>query len=215
MFAAAGRGLGDLAADGPPWASATRLARQRPAQCRWSCRHHRCPTRLARLLLATLLAGVAINIGRLGTSLSMQALQFDLSAVVSTATVSGLITIPIVLLIGALVTGSDEGAACCSSCPRDRRRAGVEYGHAALAFLAGRVAGGLSPGVPVVRMAAAYATERMLPPERLGRNLPRLSAIESAASILGFASTGYVLICWGRSASILGRPCWHHRRNYP
>ncbi|HZD56256.1 MAG TPA: MFS transporter [Anaerolineales bacterium] len=45
---------------------------------------------------------VAINAGRLGTSLSMQALSFSPNAIASSATVSGLVTIPVTFLIGAL-----------------------------------------------------------------------------------------------------------------
>src|SRR5690606_37974602 len=52
------------------------------------------------LLLVTLLSAVAIYLGRLGTSLSMQALDFTPSAIASTATVSGLIAVPMTLLIG-------------------------------------------------------------------------------------------------------------------
>jgi MFS family permease len=54
------------------------------------------------LLLVTLLATTSINVSRLGTSFTMQALQFSASAVASTAAVSGLIAIPVVYSIGAL-----------------------------------------------------------------------------------------------------------------
>src|SRR3970282_2563013 len=54
------------------------------------------------LLGLTLLSTVAISAGRLGTSLSMQSLSFSASAIASTAMVSGLFTIPLTFLIGAL-----------------------------------------------------------------------------------------------------------------
>ncbi len=55
-----------------------------------------------RLLFAVLLSAVAINIGRLGTALSMQSLNFAASDIASISTVSGLIATPIVMLIGIL-----------------------------------------------------------------------------------------------------------------
>jgi MFS transporter, DHA1 family, tetracycline resistance protein len=54
------------------------------------------------LLLATLLLGVTLNVSRLGVPLSMRALNFSASAVASTATISGLVTIPVVYSVGAL-----------------------------------------------------------------------------------------------------------------
>lgn len=54
------------------------------------------------LLLAFLFSATAVGTGRLDTSLSMQALNFSPGAVASTATVSGLVTVPVALLIGAL-----------------------------------------------------------------------------------------------------------------
>ena len=58
------------------------------------------------LLLVTLMAAVA---GRLGTSLSMQALSFSPEDVASTATMSGLFTVPVFLLIGALTNRWGQG----------------------------------------------------------------------------------------------------------
>ena len=55
-----------------------------------------------RLLFAVLLSAVAINIGRLGTALSMQALSFSASDIASTSTVSGLLATPIAFLISTL-----------------------------------------------------------------------------------------------------------------
>jgi MFS family permease len=54
------------------------------------------------LVLLTLLSAATINVSRLGTSFSMQALNFSASAVASTAAISGLVTIPVAFYIGAL-----------------------------------------------------------------------------------------------------------------
>lgn len=60
------------------------------------------PPSFILLLLATLLLGVTLNVSRLGVPLSMRALSFSASAVASTATISGLVTIPVVYSVGAL-----------------------------------------------------------------------------------------------------------------
>lgn len=54
------------------------------------------------LSLLTLLATMSVSISRLGTTLSMQALNYSAEEVASTSVVSGLIVIPIILLIGTI-----------------------------------------------------------------------------------------------------------------
>jgi MFS family permease len=56
----------------------------------------------ALLLAASLLSIASVSIGRLGTSLSMQARGFAPDAVASTAIVGGLATIPLALIVGTL-----------------------------------------------------------------------------------------------------------------
>jgi MFS family permease len=148
------------------------------------------------LLIAFLFSAIAVSTGRLGTSLSMQALSFSPGAVASTATVSGLVTIPVALLIGAL---SDRlgrkrflmlgyllaaGGALTLSMAS-------ELWHFWLAATLMMVAFCTNFAV-----ASALATD-MLPPEALSRGLPRLSAMDSIASVLSFAGTGYVIDTWG------------------
>jgi MFS family permease len=55
-----------------------------------------------RVLAITFLGGMAINVGRLGSSISMKAMDFSPEAVSSAAMISGLIAIPVTLLIGTL-----------------------------------------------------------------------------------------------------------------
>jgi MFS family permease len=144
------------------------------------------------LLSAFLLSATAVSTGRLGTSLSMQALNFSPRAVASTATVSGLVTIPVALLIGAL---SD----------RLGRKRFLMLGY----FLAAGGALTLSMATQLwhfwlaatlmmvafctnFAVASAFATD-MLAPAALSRGLPWLNAMDSVASILSFAGTGYVM----------------------
>jgi MFS family permease len=150
------------------------------------------------LLVAFLLSAIAVSTGRLGTSLSMQALSFSPGAVASTATVSGLATIPLALLIGAL---SDRlgrkrflmlgyllaaGGALTLSMAS-------ELWHFWLAATLMMVAFCTNFAV-----ASALATD-ILAPESLSRGLPWLSAMDSLASILSFAGTGYVMDTWGET----------------
>lgn len=54
------------------------------------------------LLLAALLASTALFVGRLATPLTMRALSFDPQAIASTAAIGGLVTAPVVPLLGIL-----------------------------------------------------------------------------------------------------------------
>jgi MFS family permease len=144
------------------------------------------------LMFASLLAATAVNISRLGTSLSMQAQAFSASAIASSATVSGLVTIPVTLLIGVL---SDRLGR--------RRFLALGYllaGAGALSLLfASQVwhywlaATAMLVAFTVNRaMGSAVATD-LLPPEGLNRGLSWLNASGSAASVVSFAATGFVM----------------------
>jgi MFS family permease len=148
------------------------------------------------LLVAFLLSAIAMSTGRLGTSLSMQALSFSPGAVASTATVSGLATIPLALLIGAL---SDRlgrkrflmlgyllaaGGALTLSMASELWHFWLAATFLMVAFCTN------------FAVASALATD-ILAPEALSRGLPWLSAMDSLASILSFAGTGYVIDTWG------------------
>ena len=59
-------------------------------------------TGFARLLVITFLGSMAVNVSRLGSGLSMNALQFSPEAVSQVAMISGLVAIPATLAIGTL-----------------------------------------------------------------------------------------------------------------
>lgn len=154
------------------------------------------------ILLMALLSATTVYISRLGISLSMQGLDFSPSAVASTATVGGLVTIPITLLVGAL---SD----------RLGRRGFLMLGYllAAAGALALSGATGLwhfwlATGLLFVArsvngsVAAALATD-LLSPETLSRGLPWLNSMNWIAGILGFASAGYLMDAMGATALYL------------
>ncbi len=53
-------------------------------------------------ILASIMAGIALFVGRLGTSLAMESLNFPRAAITSTAAVGGLIALPLTPLVGWL-----------------------------------------------------------------------------------------------------------------
>lgn len=144
------------------------------------------------LLVAYLMATMAVRVGRVGISLSMQMLDFSPRAVASTSMIGGLVAIPVTLGIGAL---SD----------RLGRKRFLMLGYltaaggtltlvvasqlwhfwlaASLVLLARSVSGAI---------ASAFATD-MLEPEALSRGLPWLNAIPSLAGIMGIAGSGIVM----------------------
>ncbi len=154
-------------------------------------------TTFYRVLAMTLLASIAINTGRLGTALSMQALGFSASAISSTGTVSGLLTIPIVLLIGAL---SDR------------------LGRKMFLMLGYVMAGGgllmlavatdlwmfwIAATLVLVALctngalAAALVTDTLSPQARQ-RGLPWINAMNPVAGVLSFASIGFLMDTLGQ-----------------
>ena len=155
------------------------------------------------LLVASLLAFAATSIGRLGISLSMQALGFAPAAVASTAMVSGLLTIPLALALGALADRVGGGRLLTVSYLLAAVGAGTlvvatAVWHFQLAATLLLVAWCLS------RSAASALAADLLPAEALAVGLPRLGAMDSLASIVGFALAGFVMDTLGGPALFAG-----------
>jgi MFS family permease len=152
----------------------------------------------ALLLVASLLGFVSTSIGRLGVSLSMQALGFAPGAVASTAMVSGLLTIPLALALGTLADRVGGRRLLIVSYVLAASGAGTlaiasAVWHFQLAATLLLVAWCLS------RSAASALAADLLPMNTLAVGLPRLGAMDSIASIVGFALAGIVM-------DILGGP---------
>jgi DHA1 family multidrug resistance protein-like MFS transporter len=154
------------------------------------------------LLGLTIASALAINAGRLGTSLSMQALDFSPAAIASSATVSGLFAIPLTFLIGAL---SDRlGRERFLAIGYLLASAGVlslvfatqlwQFWMAATLLLVSLSASGA--------MASALTTD-ILAPEALTRGLSWLKGMNSTASVISFAATGIFLDSFGPQALYL------------
>lgn len=148
------------------------------------------------LLAVTLLSSLAINAGRLGTPLSMQMRDFSAGAIASTTTVSGLATIPVALMVGAL---SDRlGRERFLTVAYALAAGGVlvlvastQIWHYWIAMTAITVALVSSGAV-----ASALATD-VLAPEALSRGLPWIKGMNSLAGIASFAGGGYVIENFG------------------
>ncbi len=148
------------------------------------------------LLLAVFFSAATNQIGRLGTSLSMQSLALSPGAIASTATVGGLVAIPVTFWMGSL---SDRigrkgilmlayilaaaGAMILSNATQL-----WHFWLATVLLLLVRSANGTA--------AAALATD-MLASEALSRGLPRLNSMAYIAGIVGSAGAGYVMEALG------------------
>jgi MFS family permease len=155
------------------------------------------------LLVVAVLSETAITIGRLGTSLSMQALNFSPGAIASTTTAGGLVMIPLTLLVGTL---SD----------RLGRKGFLIAGYLL-------IAGGILMLMLATRLwhfwlasillfmampangsvAVAFATD-LLDQETLSRRLPWLNAMIWIAGIIGFAGAGFIMDTLGTGSLYLG-----------
>jgi MFS family permease len=139
-----------------------------------------------------LLSTIAVSVGRLGTSLSMQALVFSPSEVASTATVSGLAAIPVVLLIGRLSDRMDRRHLLVSTYAL--AAAGVllltsatqlwHFWLAATLLLITRCVNGA--------VGSAYVTD-ILAPQELAKGLSWLNTTGWVAGVLTFAGAGHLI----------------------
>ncbi|CAG0935835.1 hypothetical protein TFLX_04685 [Thermoflexales bacterium] len=150
-----------------------------------------------RVLAMTLLASIAISIGRLGTALSMQTQDFSARAISSTSTVSGLLTIPIVLLIGAL---SDRLGRKTFLMLTNVLAGG---GALLLAFATDLWMFWIAATLVLVALctngalASALVTDTLSPQARQ-RGLPWINAMNPVAGVLSFASLGFLMDAFGQ-----------------
>jgi DHA1 family multidrug resistance protein-like MFS transporter len=148
------------------------------------------------LLGLSLTSLVAINAGRLGTSLSMQSLSFSPRAIASSATVSGLVTIPVTFLIGALSDRLGRERFLVTSYLLAFIGALTlvlatqlwQFWLAATSLLVALSASGA--------ISSALATD-LLQPTALTRGLSWLKGMGSIAGVISFTSTGFLLDSFG------------------
>jgi MFS family permease len=154
------------------------------------------------LILASLAAGVAVYVRSLGTSLVMDDLGFGAAAISSTTAVSGVVTLPLPLLIGWL---SDR---------LGRKRfltLGYLAGAAGLLTLAGAASlwhfwVATSFGILMFNVnsgvGSALVTD-LVPQASLGRGLSLFTTTTWMGGIVGFAVTGQAIQSFGASATFI------------
>lgn len=158
--------------------------------------------RFSVLLLIALLSSVAINMGRLGNSLSMQNLEYSTSSIASSATISGLIAIPLTLLIGFLSDRLGHRHFLALTCLL-AAGAAVSLGFASELWQFWLVATLVLVAFCINgAMLSALATN-LLPAPQLGRGLSLVNTASSTGSILSFISTGYLLEWLGQRTLFL------------
>lgn len=151
------------------------------------------------LLAMVFLGAMAVNVSRFGSSLSMKALQFSPETVSSVAMISGLVAIPVTLLIGSL---SDRLGrrhflfasylfAMTGSLILVNASALWQFWLAAILHLLAFSMSGA--------MAQALATE-VVPSQAVSRGLSYLNTLGAAANILCFAVGGVLYDLLGMPA---------------
>ena len=141
--------------------------------------------------LVTLLSTVATNIGRLGISLAMHSLEFSASDVASTATFSGLVSVPVVVLVGPIsdrlprrhVLAFTYGLVVCGALTLVVATQLWHFWLAATLLLVGRVVNSA--------LGAALVTD-FLRPEELIRGLSRLNTVGWSTGVATFTTGGFL-----------------------
>ncbi|MCB0193779.1 MAG: MFS transporter [Anaerolineae bacterium] len=157
----------------------------------------------ALVVIATILASTTVFVGRLGTSLSMEKLQFTSTMVSSTAAVGGLVALPLIPLLGTL---SDKLGR--------RGLLMLLYGSATLGvltldwatelwhfWLAASLLSISAYGNGTLSVALA---NDLLPRALLNKGLSLFSSTMWIAGIIGFAGTGVLLEYWGPTLVFAG-----------
>lgn len=155
------------------------------------------------LLALSLLTAIAINASRLGTPLAMQALDYPAKDIASSAIASGLVTIPLTLLVGILSDRLGRKGMLAATYLIAASGALVlslsselwQFWTAASLMMVAFVSSSA--------MAAAMATD-LLDPLALARGLPWINAMTSLTGILTFAGTGYMMDLLGSRTLFMG-----------
>jgi OFA family oxalate/formate antiporter-like MFS transporter len=154
------------------------------------------------LLIIAMVSGVAVNVIRMGTSMSMQALDFSPSAVASTSSVSGLLAMPVVFLMGVLSDrfgrkGSLMLAYLLAAVGAVALLMSTQLWHFWLAATFILVSRTVNEAV-----GSAFATD-ILSAETLNRGIPWLRSMSWVSGVVSFTGSGYVIQAFGQTTLYL------------
>lgn len=150
------------------------------------------PNRAFSLILgASLLANIAISTGRLGEALLMQAQGLSPAAVATTAALSGVASVPLILLFGTLADRAGRRATFALSGVIATVGIALHIGATApwQFWLAATL---LLTAFCTSSALGAAVTADIVAPASLGAVMAQYSTAGSVAGVLSFASTGYL-----------------------
>jgi len=148
------------------------------------------------VILVVMLASIAISASRLGTPMMMQVQNFSAREIASSATASGLVTIPAILLIGFVSSrmgnrsslGLGYLLAIGGAVILNQAHQLWQYWLAATLMMAAFSANG--------SMSSALVAE-ILNPRTMNRGMSWINTLSTVGSIISYAGTGYVMDRYG------------------
>jgi MFS family permease len=144
------------------------------------------------LFSASLIASVAAFVVILGRSLQMSHLGFGALAISSTTAVSGIVAMPIPLLVGWLSDRTGRKACMCVGCLAGAASLLILAVSTSLwHFIVVLTLEGILVGV-IAAVGSAWVTD-LVPHESLARGLALFGATTWIGGIIGFAGAGYAL----------------------
>jgi len=152
-------------------------------------------------ILASILAGIALFVGRLGTSLDMQGLNFPRAAITSTAAIGGLIALPLTPLVGWLSDRYNRKFllmlcyfACTCGLATLAISASLWHFWIAASLLSIQAYAGNGIGSALVA--------DLVPPAALDTGLSIFSSSQFLGGIIGFAMAGLAIQRFGLTSSL-------------